>query len=179
MTYLCCGAISPDRRLYVYRERAWQKTKIEEWGAEVRELVEKENPREIKLCQSAKQDRGQEHTIEQQVVTALGRNVVLSGNTPGSRISTKALLHEYFRWKGKYTPQQDARLYNDEYAAWILRNRGLKEYQSYNASFNPIEEETNLPKVQIFNTCELLNNAIKSCSYDEKNPEDVREFPGD
>src|SRR5262245_44056444 len=158
MTYLCCGAISPDRRLYVYRERAWQKTKIEEWGAEVKELVDKENPREVKLCQSAKQDRGQDHTIEQQVVTAIGRNVVLSGNTPGSRISTKQLLHEYFRWKDKYIPQQDARLYNDEYASWILRNRGLKEYHSYLNSFNPVEEEKNIPKVQIFNKLELLNN---------------------
>jgi hypothetical protein len=179
MTYACFGAISPERRLYVYREIAWQKTKIEEWAAQIKEFTDKENPREIKLCQSAAQQRGQEHTIEQQVTTALNRSVVLSGNNAGSRIATKALLHEYFRWKPKYVPQQDARSYNDEYAAWTLRNRGLKEYQSYLDSFNPPEPELNLPKVQIFKSCDLLNNAIKSCSYDQKNPEDVAEFPGD
>ena len=179
MTYACFGAISPERRLYVYRELAWQKTKIEEWAAQLREYVDKENPRIIKLCQSAKQDRGHEHTIEQQVNVALDRSVVLSGNTAGSRIATKALLHEYFRWKPKYIPQQDARSFSDEYASWILRNRGLQEYQSYLSSFNAPEEETNLPKVLIFNNCPLLNGAIKSCSYDDKNPEDVAEFPGD
>ena len=179
MTYACFGAMSPDRRVYVYREMAWQKTKIEEWAAQIKEFTDRENPREIKLCQSARQDRGQEHTIEQQVIAALGRNVVLSGNTAGSRISTKALLHEYFRWKPKYIPKQDVRLYNDEYASWVLRNRGLQEYKSYLASFNPVEQETNLPKIQIFKNCELLNTAIKSCSYDEKSPEDVKEFPGD
>ena len=179
MTYAVFGAVSPDKRLYVYRELAWQKTKIEEWAAQLKEFTDKENPRIIKLCQSAKQDRGNEHTIEQQVVAALGRAVTLSGNTPGSRVATKALLHEYFRWKPKYVPQQDVRKYSDEYATWLLRNRGIKEYQSYLDSFNPQEEETNLPKVQIFNNCELLNEAIKACSYDKGNPEDVAEFPGD
>lgn len=179
MTWAGFGAISPDKRLYIYRELSWQKTKIEEWGAQLKEYIDKENPRIIKLCQSAKQDRGQEHTIEQQVTMALGQPVVLSGNSAGSRIATKQLLHEYFRWSQKYVPQQDTRMYSDEYANWILRNRGLKEYQSYNNSFNPIEPESNLPKVQIFNTCQLLNQAIKSCVHDTTNPEDVAEFPGD
>jgi len=178
MSYACFGAISPDGRLYVYREKSWQKTKIEEWGAELKEYIDRDNPRVVKLCQSAKQDRGQDHTIEQQVNAAIGRIVVLSGNTPGSRIATKQLLHEYFRWKPKYIPHQNIRAYNDEYAAWVLRNRGLQEYQSYLASFNPPQEETNLPKVLIFNTCQLLNGAIKSCVYDKTNPEDVAEFPG-
>ena len=179
LTYVCFGAISPDKRVYVYRELAWQKTKIEEWCAILKEFIDKENPREIKLCQSAKQDRGQQHTIEQQVVTALGRNVVLSGNTSGSRVSGKQLVHEYLRWKPKYVPKQDVRSYNDEYASWILRNRGLSEYKSYLNSFNPAEQEVNIPKLQIFNSCELLSTAIKSCSYDEKNPEDIKEFVGD
>lgn len=179
MTWAGFGAISPDRRLYVYRELSWQKTKIEEWGAILKEFIDRDNPRIIKLCQSAKQDYGNGHTIEQQVNAAIGRAVTLSGNTPGSRIATKQLLHEYFRWKPKYQTKQDARAYNDEYASWILRNRGMEEYQSYIASFNPIPEETNLPKVLIFNTCVQLNAAIKSCVYDSGNPEDVAGFPGD
>ena len=105
--------------------------------------------------------------------------LLLSGNNPGSRISTKQLLHEYFRWKPKYVAQQDARVYSDEFASWVLRNRGMNEYQSYIDSFKQQEPEANLPKVLIFNTCELLNQAIKSCVYDKTDPEDVAEFPGD
>jgi Terminase-like family. len=179
MTWVGFGAISPNRRLYIYRELHWQKTKIEEWGAELKEFIDKDNPRIIKLCQSAKQDRGQEHTIEQQISIALDQSVSLTVNSAGSRIAQKQLLHEYFRWKAKYVPQQDVRTFSDEYAAWILRNRGVKEYQSYLTSFYPVEEETNLPKIQIFNNCPLLNQAIKSCSHDKNNPEDVAEFPGD
>lgn len=179
MTYVCCGAISPDSRVYIYRELSWQKTKIEEWGAQLKEYIDAEDPREIKLCQSAKQERGQDHTIQQQVVTAIGRNVVLSGNQAGSRIATKLLIHEYFRWKPKYIPKSDPRQYNDEYASWILRNRGLQEYKSYISSFDQEQEEANLPKALIFKCCPLLDAAIKSCSYDSKESEDVAAFPGD
>ncbi len=179
MTWIGFGAISPNRRLYLYREMSFQKTRIEEWGAHVKEYIDRENPRIIKLCQSAAQDRGQGHTIEQQVTAALGRAVSLSMNSAGCRVATKMLLHEYLRWRQKYIPDNDARKYNDEYAQWILRNRGVKEYQSYLDSFNPHPEEDNLPKLQIFNTCPLVNNAIKSCTPSKTNPQDVEEFPGD
>jgi len=179
MTWVGFGAISPDRRLYVYRELAYQKVKIEEWCAYCNEYFQLENPRLISVCRSAMQDRGQPHTIEQQISAAIGRQVALASNLAGTRISTKMLLHEYLRWKQKYIPAQQQRSFNDEYAQWILRNRGLKEYQSYIDSFNPHPEENNLPKLLIFNTCPLLNNAIKSCTPAKSNPQDVEEFPGD
>jgi hypothetical protein len=64
-------------------------------------------------------------------------------------------------------------------ADWLLRNRGMREYQSYIDSYREPEVETNLPKIQIFNDCKLLINAIKSCVYDKTHPQDVAEFPGD
>jgi hypothetical protein len=50
-------------------------------------------------------------------------------------------------------------------------------------SFNPQEPETNIPKLQIFNTCSVLIDAINACSYDKpknnKPAEDIMEFEGD
>jgi len=183
MTWIGYGAISPDKRLYVYREQAFTKTKIEEWVPQVKYFIDKENPRTIKFCKSTGQDRGQEHTIQQQIESALGRAIELSGNLPGSRIAGKILLHEYLRWHPKYSAPVDKPVYSDEYASWILRNRSMKEYESYLNTFKEPEEENNLPKLQIFNNCPLLVTSIKSCSYDKstngKPAEDVAEFDGD
>jgi len=183
MTWIGFGAISPDKRVYVYREMAFQKTKIEEWAAIIKPFIDADNPRIVRFCKSAGQDRGQEHTIQSQIETALGRSIDLSNNTAGSRVAGKALLHEYLRWRPKASPAQAVKVYDDELAAWILRNRGMKEYDSYIHSFNPIESEGVIPKLQIFNTCPLLVQAIKTCIYakssDGKPAEDVAEFDGD
>ena len=184
MTWIGFGAISPDRRLYVYRECGFRKTKIEVWANEIRPLIEQDNPRVIKFCKSAGQDRGQEHTIQGQIEEAIGRPIELSNNTAGSRIAGKTLLHEYLRWQPKKLHAREIKEYDESYSQWLLRNRGLDEYRSYLSSFNPPEEETNIPKLQIFNTCDLLITAIKTCSYakagsDGKPKEDVAEFDGD
>lgn len=184
MNYVSFSAISPERRVFTYREFGWKKTKIEEWAPIIRDLVDLENPRLIKVCKSAGQDRGQEHTVQQQIETALGRSVELSDNSPGARIAGKVLIHEYLRWKPKPIKlAQDIRLYSEERASWILRNQGLKEYKSYLSSFKPEDPEDNLPKWQIFDCCPMLIDSIKSCSYDKpkknKPAEDVAEFEGD
>lgn len=178
MTWAGYGAISPRGRVYIYREQAWQKTKIEEWAGYVKYYIERENPRVVRLCKSAGQDRGQEHTIQQQITTALDFPVELSNNSAGSRVAGKMLIHEYFRWKPKYIPTKEIGLYSEETAQKLLR-RNMKEYESYLSSFIPQEPEQNLPKCQIFDTCPLLITAIKSSVYDKKNPQDVAEFPGD
>lgn len=183
MNYVTYSAISPDRRVYTYREQGWTKTKIEEWAPYVKEYIDIEHPRVVKMCKSASQERGQDHTILQQVSEALDCNIELSVNSAGSRISGKALIHEYLRWQQKRLIKTEKRIYNEEYAQWILRNRNLNEYKSYLASFNGIEPESNLPKWQIFNNCPILVNAIKACSYAKAvngiAPEDVAQFDGD
>lgn len=183
MTWIGFAAISPTGRVYVYRELYWVKTKIEEWAPYVKELVDKEEPRVIKFCKSAGQDRGQEHTIQQQISSALGRNVELTNNSPGSRVAGKQLLHEYLRWKQKHIPTKEKVDYNEEIALRIWRTRGEKEYKDYLSLFNGPTEESNIPKLQIFDECKVLINAIKMCSYDKpknnKPAEDVAEFDGD
>ncbi len=179
MTWAGLGAISPQKKIYLYDEMWWQKTKIEEWCAQLKVLIDRDNPKVIKLCKSAGQDRGQEHTILQQVSSALNRSVELTSNQPGSRIAGKMLMHEYFRWKPKHIPKNETTGYDQDHADWILRNRSPLDYQNYINSFKQPEIETNLPKFQVFNTCVKFIDSIKSCVYSKTNPQDVAEFPGD
>jgi hypothetical protein len=184
MTWIGFAAISPKRRVYIYREMSWTKTKISEWAPHVKPLIEKEKPRFVRFCQSAAQRRGQDFTIQDQLIEELGVDVELSVNSPGSRVSGKQLIHEYLRWTTKYVHPSEIPEYNEEHAMWILRNRGMNEYKSYMNSFNPQEPETNIPKLQIFkDECPVLINAIKAASYDKpkgnKPAEDIAEFDGD
>jgi hypothetical protein len=196
MTYIGFYAVSPSKRLYLYREIYWTKTKIEEWGPVVRDFMNRETPKVIKFCKSAGQDRGTDHTVRSQIESALGCSIELSDNSPGSRISGKMLLHEYLRWKPKpVIPVSELPTYSEERAMWLMRNKGLEEYKSYLALFDPPQEESNIPRLQIFqcsednheghpNCCPLMIESIKACNYDKKTKdgkpaEDVAEFEGD
>lgn len=196
MTYIGFYAVSPTKRLYLYREMYWYKTKIEEWAPVIKSYIDKEEPKVIKFCKSSGQERGQEHTIQQQIETALGHPIELSNNNPGSRVAGKMLIHEYLRWKSRpVIPISEMPIYSEEHAMWLLRNRGIEDYKSYLGLFNPPELETNIPRLQIFlcnednhdahpNCCPQIIDSIKACSYSEKTKdgkaaEDVAEFEGD
>ena len=182
MTWIGFVAVSPSKRVYIYRELHWVKTHIADWAPHVNVFIKKENPRLIRFCKSAGQDRGQEHTIQQQIEDQLETSIELTNNTPGSRITTKALVHEYLRWNPKLIETNEKPIYNEEYAMWIMRNRGMVEYKSYMRSFDDTQPEV-IPKLQIFDDCPVLINAIKACSYDKpkgnKAAEDIAEFDGD
>ncbi len=198
MTYIGWYAVSPTRRLYLYRELYWYKTKIAEWAPVVKSFNGAENVKSIKFCKSVSQDRGQEHTIQQQLEEALDSPIELSANGPGSRIAGKMLIHEYLRFKPKpVVPVNEMPAYSEAHAMWIMRNRGMAEYKNYLELFNPPQEETDIPKLQIFkceddshnheghpNCCPIMIDAIKACNYDSKPSngkaaEDVAEFEGD
>lgn len=189
MNWVGHTAISPDRRIYLHREQAWTGVKIEEWAPYVKHYVDKENPRVVKFCKSAGQDRGQEQTIQEQISQALGIPIELTANSPGSRVAGKNLLHEYLRWKPKHVPDLENKEFDEEKSLWILRNRTQKEYDSYLNSFIPQEPETNIPKIQIFKNCNEerqiphVVDAIKACVYakdkEGQSAEDVAEFRGD
>lgn len=181
-TWVGFFAVSPARRLYLYRELMWKKKKIEEWTPFVKEYVDLEEPKVIRFCRSAAQDRGQEKTIHQQLEDAFGRAVDLTNNSPGSRIAGKLLLHEYLRWKPKYQIPKEERVYDESLAMWLMRNKGLAAYKDYLLTFSEAKPEV-LPKLLIFNTCPEVVTAIKSCVYakakDGVPNEDVQEFDGD
>lgn len=197
-TYIAFFAISPSKRLYLYRELTWVKTKIADWAPTLKDYIDREKPKVIKFCRSAGQDRGQEHTIQEQISSAIGHPIELTNNFAGSRVAGKILLHEYLRWKQKpIIPDSEMPVYSEEQAMWLLRNRGLEEYKKYHSLFDPVEAEVNIPKLQIFlcdnkdnihdghiGCCPLMIEAIKICSYDKntkegKPAEDVAEFHGD
>lgn len=182
-TYILYGAISPSRRLYIYREQSFKKVKIEEWAPYVKEYIDRDEPKIIQFCKSVGYEQGAEHTIQQQIEDAIGRTVDFPNQQAGSRISGKQLIHEYLRFKQSHIPVNDVPIYSEEYAAWVLRNKGLEAYKSYLNQFNPEKEQDNLPKLQIFNTCPNLINTIKACTYakpkNNKPAEDVAEFDGD
>lgn len=197
MCYIGFYAVSPQQRLYQYREIQFTKTKIAEWGPIIRNYMQQEMPEVVKFCQSAKQDRGTEHTVQQQIEEALGCPIELSGNSPGSRVAGKMLLHEYLRWKPKPSiPVGELPMYSEEHAAWLLRNKSYEDYRGYLKIFDAPEQETNIPKLQIFycgeegnhedhpDCCPLVIDSLKACNYDKKSKdgkaaEDVAEFEGD
>ena len=183
MTSVGWGSISPDGRVYIYRHQTFTRVKIEEWAQEVKYLIEIEKPNDVVICHSATQNRGEPHTILEQVSEALGVPIRLGEK---DRVSGKMLIHEYLRWEPKKLPVSDIKYFDPEQAAWLLRNKGEIEHRNYVQSFRPAEAEKNLPKLQIFNieSCRMIGDAIKSCVYakssaDGKKKEDVAEFPGD
>lgn len=195
MTYIGFYAISPSKRLYLYRELAFIKTKIAEWGPIVKSFIIDEKPRLVKFCRSASQDRGLEHTVQSQIEQELEIPIELSNNIKGSRVAGKQLLHEYLRWQQKpLIPVNEMPKFDEGYSMWLQRNKGPEEYKNYISLFEPPEPETNIPKLQIFrckeefhvghpNCCPLMIDSIKACSYDrpknDKPAEDVAEFDGD
>lgn len=195
MTYILFLAVSPEGRVYCYRELHWKGIRIEEWAPIVRQFIELENPRVVKFCKSVSQDRGQENTIQGQIEEALEHPIELSNNSRGSRVSGKMLLHEYMRWKPLPTlATKEMKPYSEERARWLLRNRGMHEYKNYLRLFDAPKSEDNLPRLQILccnddhheyhpYCCPELINSIQACSYDKpsnnKPAEDVAEFEGD
>jgi hypothetical protein len=178
-TSILYGAISPERRLVIFHEDWFQKTLIEDWASKIKHRIEILDPKVIKLCQSAGQQRGQEHTIHQQISTALNRPIELTSNSAGTRVAGKTLIHEYLRWKPKYTHKPEQNPFNQDFADWLQRNKSESDYRAYIDLFKAPPVENNLPKLIIFNHCTNVINSIKACVYAKNNPQDVEEFPGD
>lgn len=176
MTAAYWAAMSPDDRLYVYREYTCKQTKISDWATTIGRLSHDERYSDIVMCQSAWQNRGEDSSIAEQFEFYSGLRPRLADNR---RVAGKLLLQEYFRWRPKPDRKVIAAGYSTDVAQAILRQHGLEAYKEYLGSFEPEKPETNLPKVQIFEECVELRKAIPLCVYDDKNTEDVAEFPGD
>jgi len=170
-------AVAPNSRVFLYKEYFQRQRKIVEWGAEIARMSHGENIVHVALDPSAWQDRGDPHNIALQFAEA-------SGFTPYAadrdRVSGRMLIHEYLRWKQKPQRQIPAGGYRPDLANQILRTRGINSFEEYRNLFVPEPEETNLPKLQIFNTCPAIISTIKSMANDdEKNVNDVKTFDGD
>jgi hypothetical protein len=184
--YALWGKVSPDKRIYVYREYAQKKRTASDNAAEISYISANDNICSISIDPSARQHHGESKdnkSIFQQVSEGLSDNLsVLLHVAVNDRVAGKNLLHDYLRWTPR--PRRtaaDKSGYSEEIANRVLRFQGLEAYKDYLKSFEdePLEQPGDLPRLQIFNTCPLLIEAIPSCVYDEVNKEDVKEFEGD
>lgn len=175
-TYVLWSAISPQGRVYCYREYAIRQAKISQWATEVGRLSNGEKFADIVMCQSAWQNRGDDLDIASQFEKYSGMQPRLADNR---RVAGKLLLQEYFRWRSKPQLKVPEEGYNNDTANRILRTRGMEAYKEYVSSFEPEEPENNLPKLQIFKDLVVLRKTIPLCVYDDNKKEDVAEFKGD
>lgn len=172
---------TPDKRAIFYRERVWSKTNISVWGADVARLCqsERESIVSCKLDPSAWGKRGEDKTLAEQITDATGLPWEKADN---DRIGGKLLMHEFLRWSPKPKSFIPVDGYDEEVGFRILRNHGPEAYRDYVELFEPEPEETNLPKLQVCESCEEFRKVIPSCIYAEKEgkrAEDVAEFLGD
>lgn len=179
-TWMGWAAVSPQRRVYIYREYHEKGMYVSDWATTFKTLSLGENLKGVVIDPSAQQKRGDPKTILNQFTEFSGYVPLLADN---DRISGKMLLHEYLRWKElpKHEGSFDEAMYQK-----IYRDSGQYNAEVYKAFFND-SKTWPTPRLQIFNTCSALIKAIPLAKYniDKGNPEDVAEWnpteksPGD
>lgn len=180
MCYAMWGAIAPNHRVYIYRERAWYGRDIPYWASEIREINNENNeiPVHTVLCGSAWQNRGGE-LIANEFQKYSDLVPVSSENTPGSRVAGLQLVHDMLRWEKKTSLRAKGEFFDMTLAQEIYRNYGPVALENYKKQFYDEPEEENLPILQIFEECKVLIETIPMAIYDEKKIEDIAEFDGD
>lgn len=179
-------ALSPEGRVYLYREYMINKTTIKTWAAEICALSQTElrngQLRSVELDPSAWQKRGTEKDIWEQFYDGTDR-LLRPHQADNARIHGKQTIHEMLRWEPR--PARfivDPSKYDDELARRIIADYGLRAYNNYLAQFVEDEGEGPLPRLQIFNTCPHVTEAIQAATYNDEgkgNVEDVKEWVGD
>jgi hypothetical protein len=180
MCYAMWGAVAPNHKVYIYRERSWYGRDIPFWASEIREIHSESNelPVHTVLCGSAWQNRGGELIADEfQKYSDLVPSS--SENTPGSRVAGLQIVHDMLRWEKKTSLQSKTEFYDLALAQEIYRNYGPAALENYKKKFYDEPEEENLPVLQIFDTCKILIETIPMCIYDDKKIEDIAEFEGD
>jgi hypothetical protein len=182
-------AISPEKRVYLYDEFVINKATIRTWSAEVyrRSLPDLAQIKSVIVDPSAWKNEGHEQSIIQQITAnlfELGPKVEKADN---NRLSGKLLIHDLLRFEPMPQPKNiTPGGFNQELYNSLIRNFGQPAATKYAQSFLP-NVEANLPRLQIFNTCEEIVRTLPICVYNEdkgtgrsaKRYEDVAEFKGD
>lgn len=177
-THALWGAISPDRRVFLYREYTCKKQAIAIWASDLARASQfDENLVCTVIDPSAFRDLGEPKQIWEQFYEHSGLRPKRASN---DRISGRMLIHEYLRWGEKpnrYIPKEG---YQEETANRILRNAGVKAHRDYLNLFKSEPLEKNLPKLQIFEgMVRDVVNTLPLAVFDEKDPEDIKAFNGD
>lgn len=184
MTIALWGALSPEDRLYIYREYAIKEAKTSTWATEIGNYAIGESYKDVVLCRSAWQQRGDQATQQEEFTKYSG---LIARQADNDRISGKLMLQEYLRWKEAPSRSSVEKewTFSADRAQYILRTQGSESYERYLRAFRTTKENITLPRLQIFPDCKELRRCIPLCIYDkksnttEKPAEDVREFAGD
>lgn len=184
MCHAMWAAISPDHRVYIYREKTWKGVDVPFWAAEVKEYSLGENIIDCIVCGSAWQERGVE-TIANQFERHSGIRPRSSENNPGSRISGLNTIHDFLRWEQK--PRHIIKeTYDPDLADAIFRNFGATAQANYITQYSSDPLEENIPRLQILKDrlkdepcAPILVETIPIVVHDDKRVEDILEFNGD
>lgn len=172
------GALSPDERIYIFQEYAVNKLSTRTWAGEVAKRSAGLNIVSAALDPSAWQKRGV-NTIADEFAEASGMDYVEQADN--ARIDGLQLVREFLRWKAQ--PAREDLKVDLTLAQEIYRLKGPVAHAEYMKQFAPRLPETNLPRLQIFNTCTELISTIPLCVYNadgsKAKKEDVAEFNGD
>jgi hypothetical protein len=182
-TWVGWGAVSPSGKLVIYREYAVNQTKIKVWGPHVKRLSSDDgNIRRIVGDPSGFRNIGLERTIADQMMEATDWVIEEADN---DRIGGKMLLHELMRWE-KAPPSLNAKEgFDPEYASRLMRMKGDEAYHEYCIQYMPEEVNESLPKLEIFDNCQMLIDSLMTVTYNNKskssniNEEDVKKVDGD
>lgn len=177
-------AVSPDGRLFVYREYHCSKRHIKVWGADILRASQHDgNIQFATIDPSAWQNRGEEKMLWMQMQEALENIQVRQADN--DRIGGKLAIHEVLRWNQvppRYVPKEG---YKHETYEFVYRMQGSQAANEYKNMFAPQAPEMNIPKLQILEgTCPQLIDVLPQCVYaksskEGKPAEDVEEFKGD
>ncbi len=173
------SAISPDGRVFTYREYTCEKKAIDEWGADVGRLSKMDdNIVLVVMDPSAWKTESHGKRIVDQFIEASGMEFV--EQAINDRIAGKLNMHNMLRWKQrppKYVPKEGYKL---DVEMRLYRLYGEKASIQYREMFMPEKPETNIPRWQIFrDECPELIKTIPLLVYDETRTEDVAKFDGD
>lgn len=170
------GAITPDKRIIIYREYYEKGKKVSDWGNDFKELSYGEDVRRVGLCHSAFADRGGEFSLAQQFAHYSGITPESSGR---DRIGGRYLLHDFLRWRPLEKSPLSKGTFDTDIYEKVFRLEGETRANQYKKQFEVPEVEKNLPRLLIFESCPELIRTIPLCIYDEKNTDDVAQFVGD
>lgn len=177
MTWIGWAAISPDGRVFLYREYARKKENISKWASNFAHATQGDrNIIGVWLDPSAWQRRGDDESIAEQFQRWSG---FVPRKANNDRIAGKQLLHDFLRWEPR--PERYSPLVGFEQETYnrIYRMEGLVQAENYKKLFEPEAPETNIPLLQIFDNCPEVIKAIPQACYSETRPEDIEEFEGD
>lgn len=174
-TFALKAHLAPNGRVYITKEYSRKHAYVATTATEIGGKLFG-GSRYLFLDPSAWQNRGEPQSIAELFAKYSGINPIKADN---DRISGKILVQDYLRWETKPNEPKDLPTYDHELANRILRISGMDGYNKYLESLRPKEDEKDLPRLQIFETCPELIECITSCMIDEDNPEDVAEFDGD